>query len=84
MLPGRVLAAAGLAAVGSLAWYGSVVALLPGLLVFTLARPMVFTPAGVGAFLSHAGTLRALATSLATESRQLGAVLGVAVSTTAL
>lgn len=83
VLPGLVLAAAGLAAAGSLAWYGSVVALLPGLLVFALARPMVFTPAGVGAFLSHAGTQRALAASLATESRQLGAVFGVAVSTTA-
>lgn len=40
----------------------------------------VFTPAGPGPFLALGGERRAFAASLATEARQLGAVLGVAVT----
>ncbi|MFE3454234.1 hypothetical protein ACFXJ8_35455 [Nonomuraea sp. NPDC059194] len=83
VLPGLVLATAALLALGLLAPVGGVLVLLPGLLVFTVARPAVFTPAGTGPFLALAGERRAFAASLATESRQLGAVLGVALTTTA-
>ncbi|MDN5920561.1 MAG: hypothetical protein L0I76_36595 [Pseudonocardia sp.] len=80
VLPGLMLATASLAGIGLLAPSGSVVALLPGLLVFALARPMVFTPAGIGPFLALDGDRSAFAASMATEARQLGAVLGVALT----
>jgi EmrB/QacA subfamily drug resistance transporter len=52
--------------------------LVPGLLVFGISRPFVFTPAGTGAVKALPDAERGLAASLATESRQVGAVLGVA------
>jgi hypothetical protein len=64
-----------------LAPLGGVLILLPGLIMFAVARPAVFTPAGIGPFLAVSGQQRAFAASLITESRQLGAVLGVAFTT---
>jgi hypothetical protein len=56
----------------------SLVWLIPGLLVFGVSRPAIFTPASVGPFIAVPGEHRAFAASLVTEARQLGAVLGVA------
>jgi MFS family permease len=75
---GLVLAAAGLAAIGLLAPTEEVLWLLPGLLAFGIARPFVFTPASTGPLEAIPTDERGLASSLVTESRQLGAVLGVA------
>lgn len=83
-LPGLGLAAVGLLLLGLLAPLGGVLVLVPGLLVFALARPLTFTPASAGPFLALGGERRAFAASLATEARQLGAVLGVAVTGAAL
>ncbi|MFC5993702.1 MFS transporter [Pseudonocardia hispaniensis] len=83
VLPGLVLAAAGLAALGWAAALGGVVALVPGLLALALARPMVFTPASIGPLRTLGTAHRAFAASVVTEARQLGAVLGVALTTTA-
>jgi predicted MFS family arabinose efflux permease len=76
---GLVLAAAGLAAIGLLARSEEVLLLLPGLLVFGISRPLVFTPASTGPIGAIPAAERGLASSLVTESRQIGAVLGVAV-----
>jgi hypothetical protein len=57
----------------------SALLLIPGLLVFSLGRPAVFTPASVGPFATLTDERRAFAASLVTEARQLGAVMGVAV-----
>ena len=81
VLPGLVLATVALVALGVLAPLGGVLILLPGLIMFAVARPAVFTPAGIGPFLVVSGQQRAFAASLVTESRQLGAVLGVAFTT---
>ncbi|MGY1711860.1 MFS transporter [Geodermatophilus sp. SYSU D00758] len=81
VLPGLLLAAAGLAAVGALAPTGSLLPLLPGLLAFAVARPMVFSPASAGALLALGAARRGQAAGLATEARQLGAVLGVTLTT---
>ncbi|MEP6650247.1 MAG: MFS transporter [Lapillicoccus sp.] len=54
--------------------------LLPGLLVFSLGRPAVFTPASAAAIEAIPDADRPTATSLVTEARQLGAVLGVSVA----
>jgi EmrB/QacA subfamily drug resistance transporter len=75
---GLVLAAAGLAAIGLLAPTEEVLWLLPGLLAFGISRPFVFTPASTGPIEAIPTGERGLASSLVTESRQLGAVLGVA------
>jgi MFS family permease len=75
---GLVLAAAGLAAIGLLAPTVQVLSLLPGLLAFGVSRPFVFTPASTGPIEAIPTEERGLASSLVTESRQLGAVLGVA------
>lgn len=80
VLPGLVLALVGLLALVFLAPLGGVAVLLPGLLVFAIARPLVFTPAGTGPFLALGTDRRAFAAGLATEARQLGAVLGVALT----
>lgn len=73
------LAAAALAAIGVLCDQLEVLVLLPAFLVFGIARP-VATVAGasatVGAIPIEA---RGLASGLVTQSRQIGAVLGVAV-----
>jgi EmrB/QacA subfamily drug resistance transporter len=76
---GLVLAAVGLAAIGLLARGEEVLLLMPGLLVFGIARPLVFTPASTGPISAIPAHERGLASSLVTESRQIGAVLGVAV-----
>jgi EmrB/QacA subfamily drug resistance transporter len=78
VLPGLVLACAGLAWTGLAAQKLSLVWLIPGLLVFGVSRPAIFTPASVGPFKAVPGEHRAFAASLVTEARQLGAVLGVA------
>jgi predicted MFS family arabinose efflux permease len=78
VLPGLVLACAGLAWTGVAAQKLSLVWLIPGLLVFGFSRPAIFTPASVGPFTAVPSEHRALAASLVTEARQLGAVLGVA------
>jgi EmrB/QacA subfamily drug resistance transporter len=79
-LPGLALATLALLAVALPAPLGSVAVLLPGLLAFAVARPMVFTPANAGPFIALGSERRAFAASLATEARQLGAVLGVALT----
>lgn len=81
VVPGLALAAGALVLVGVAAPDGGVLLLLSGLLLFALARPAVFTPAGVGTFLGFRGGQRAFVASLATEARQLGAVIGVAMVT---
>jgi MFS family permease len=81
VLPGLVVAAVGLTAVGVLAPTGALVPLLPGLLAFAVARPMIFSPASAGSLLALGPARRGFAASLATEARQLGAVLGVTLTT---
>jgi EmrB/QacA subfamily drug resistance transporter len=75
---GLLIAAGGLAAIGLLASSEEALLLLPGLLVFGVSRPFVFTPASTGPLKAIPADERGLASSLVTESRQLGAVLGVA------
>jgi MFS transporter, DHA2 family, methylenomycin A resistance protein len=76
---GLLVAAAGLAAIALLASGEEALLLVPGLLVFGFSRPFVFTPASTGPLKVIAAEERGLASSLVTESRQLGAVLAVAV-----
>jgi DHA2 family methylenomycin A resistance protein-like MFS transporter len=83
VLGGLITAAAALVLLGLIAPAGGVLILLPGLLVFAAARPAVFTPAGMGPLIALDAERRAFVASLATEARQLGAVLGVAVITAA-
>jgi EmrB/QacA subfamily drug resistance transporter len=75
---GLIVTAAGLALIGVAALAEEAVLLLPGLLVFGISRPFVFTPAGAGPVKALPAAERGLASSLVTESRQVGAVLGVA------
>jgi EmrB/QacA subfamily drug resistance transporter len=75
---GLLVAAAGLAAIGLLALGEEALLLLPGLVLFGVSRPFVFTPASTGPIKVIPAGERGLAASLVTESRQLGAVLGVA------
>ena len=75
---GLLVAAAGLAAIGLVARGEEALLLLPGLLVFGFSRPFVFTPASTGPLRALSAEERGVASSLVTESRQLGAVLGVA------
>lgn len=79
VLPGLVAATAGLALLGLVPAGSRLVWLVPGVLVFGVSRPAVFTPASVGPLASLTERQRALASSLVTEARQLGAVLGVGV-----
>lgn len=81
VLPGLLVASAGLVLLGVLAPTDGVIVLLPGLITFAMGRPGVFTPAGTGPFLALGPDQRAFAASLATEARQLGAALGVAMTT---
>ncbi|WP_287221603.1 MFS transporter [Rhodococcus sp. (in: high G+C Gram-positive bacteria)] len=57
----------------------NVLLLLPAFVLFGVSRPFVFTPAGTGPVRAISSSARGLASSLVTESRQIGAVLGVAV-----
>jgi MFS transporter, DHA2 family, methylenomycin A resistance protein len=75
---GLLLAAAGLTMIGVTAAAGEVHLMMVGLVVFGVARPLVFTPASTGPLDAIPATERGLASGLVTESRQLGAVLGVA------
>ena len=75
---GLLVAACGLAAIGLLATGEEALLLLPGLVAFGISRPFVFTPASTGPLKIIPADERGLASSLVTESRQLGAVLGVA------
>jgi MFS transporter, DHA2 family, methylenomycin A resistance protein len=76
---GLLVAARGLAVIGLFARGEEALLLVPGLLVFGFSRPFVFTPASTGPIRAIPADERGLASSLVTESRQLGAVLGVAV-----
>jgi EmrB/QacA subfamily drug resistance transporter len=77
---GLLLAAGGLAGVALATAADEVWLLLVALLAFGLSRPVVFTPAGSAAIHAIPRAERGLASSLVTEARQLGAVLGVAVA----
>lgn len=79
---GLVLASCGLAWLASVAPLRSLWFLVPGLLLFSLSRPAVFTPASTGPLAALPERQRGLTGSLVTEARQLGAVLGVVVSGT--
>ena len=76
---GLALAAAGLLGIAVAAAADEVWLLLVALLVFGLSRPFVFTPAGAAEIEAIPRAERGLSSSLVTEARQLGAVLGVAV-----
>jgi MFS transporter, DHA2 family, methylenomycin A resistance protein len=76
---GLLTAAAGLVTIGLTARAHSALALIPGLLLFGVSRPFVFTPASAGPMRNIPASARGLAASLVAESRQTGAVLGVAV-----
>jgi MFS family permease len=77
---GLVVAAAGLLRIAIAAAADEVWILLVALLVFGLSRPLVFTPAGAAEIEPIPRAERGLSSSLVTEARQLGAVLGVAVA----
>jgi MFS family permease len=77
---GLVVAAAGLLGIAIAAAADEVWILLVALLVFGLSRPLVFTPAGAAEIEAIPRAERGLSSSLVTEARQLGAVLGVAVA----
>lgn len=76
---GLFLATAGLGWLAVVAPRYELLLLVPGLLMFGLARPAVFTPASAGAFVGMDPQRRGLASGLVTEARQLGGLLGVAV-----
>lgn len=78
VVTGLVLATTGLLWIGLAASTRNVALLVPGLLVFSLSRPAVFTPASVGPLLTLSADQRGFAASLVTEARQMGAVVGVA------
>ncbi|HEY7622164.1 MAG TPA: MFS transporter [Solirubrobacteraceae bacterium] len=75
---GLVAAAAGLIAIALPARADEALLLIPGLLVFGVSRPFVFTPASTVPVKALPPGERGMASSLVTGSRQLGAVLGVA------
>jgi predicted MFS family arabinose efflux permease len=75
---GLIAAAIGLLGVALAAPAKDVLVILPGLLVFGISRPFVFTPASTGPIKALPSSERGLASSLVAESRQIGAVLGVA------
>jgi MFS family permease len=77
---GLVVVSAGLVWCALTASLLSVAWLLPGLLVFSLGRPAVFTPASTAAIDAIPDAERPTAASLVTEARELGAVLGVSVA----
>lgn len=75
---GLIVAGAGLGVLAIAADSEVLILVILGLLMFGLSRPFVFTPASTGPVKAIAPEQRGLASSLVTESRQLGAVLGVA------
>jgi MFS family permease len=77
---GLAVAAVGLLGIAIAAASDEVWLLLLALLVFGVSRPVVFTPAGAAEIEVIPRGERGLSSSLVTEARQLGAVLGVAVA----
>jgi MFS family permease len=77
---GLVVAAVGLVGIAAATASDEVWLLLLALLVFGLSRPLVFTPAGAAEIEAIPRAERGLSSSLVTEARQLGAVLGVALA----
>jgi sugar phosphate permease len=77
---GLVVAALGLLGIAAATASDEVWLLLVALLVFGLSRPLVFTPAGTAEIEAVPRAERGLSSSLVTEARQLGAVLGVALA----
>jgi hypothetical protein len=75
---GLFTAALGLAAVALAVPTRNLLLIVPGLMLFGISRPFVFTPASAGAMKALPASQRGLASGLIAESRQLGAVLGVA------
>jgi EmrB/QacA subfamily drug resistance transporter len=75
---GLAIASVGLLWTGLASSWERVALLVPGLLVFSFSRPLVFTPASVTPLATLGPSRRGLASSLVTEARQLGSVLGVA------
>lgn len=73
-----MLAAAAVAAIGLLSHLGNVLLLLPAFLLFGIARPIGTIAGSVGTVAAIPPEHRGLASSLATQARQLGAVLSVA------
>ena len=80
VVPGLCMTTAGLAWIAATARLEVVWWLIPGLVLFGLSRPFVFTPASVGPTKALPPEARATASSLVTEARQAGAALGVALS----
>jgi MFS family permease len=74
-----LLAAVALAAIALLADQREVLLLLPAFLAFGIARPIATVAATAAAVGATPQAVRGLSTALVTESRQLGAVMGVAV-----
>jgi EmrB/QacA subfamily drug resistance transporter len=74
-----LLAAVALGAIALLASQRNVWLLLPAFLAFGIARPIATIAATAGTVGATPVAARGLASALATESRQIGAVLGVAV-----
>jgi MFS family permease len=75
---GLVVAGAGLLAIAAATASDELWLLLVALLIFGFGRPLVFTPAGAAEIQAIPSAERGLSSSLVTEARQLGAVLGVA------
>jgi MFS family permease len=80
LTPGAMLlAAVAVAAIGLLSHLANVLLLLPAFLLFGIARPIGTIAGSVGTVAAIAPEHRALASSLATQARQLGAVLSVGI-----
>jgi hypothetical protein len=73
------LAAGALACIALLAARREVALLLPAFLAFGIARPIATVAASAGTVAAISRSARGLSSSLVTQARQLGAVLGVAV-----
>ena len=80
VVPGLVAVTVGLVLTGAAAPTLSILWLVPGLLLFGVSRPAVFTPASSSAMAAIPDEERPVAASLVTEARQLGAVMGASVA----
>jgi EmrB/QacA subfamily drug resistance transporter len=79
LTPGAtLLASIAVGAIGLLSHIGNVWLLMPAFLLFGIARPIGTIAGSVGTVAAIPAEHRGLASSLASQSRQLGAVLGVA------
>jgi MFS family permease len=79
VVAGLVTVTAGLLLTAAAAPTLTIVWLVPGLLLFGISRPAVFTPPSSGAMAEIPAEDRPIAASLVTEARELGAVIGVSV-----